>query len=330
MKKLLSLLLMTTAITLFMSCSDDNPSPEPTTPQFAEVKLNCGGEFSVTEQPWTRATGGKTFYAFRIDSMHVEERYEPHMQVYYDTTYVSYAEGLFDASQDFSVKLQLGHKYKIHSLIVHEETDHLVNNGMAYNLPFTTSSDQWVNCTNSFTYTKSSNMNLDNCDGIASSGNKWIFMPSLEKYYGFKDIDCSCDLPNEITIPMLRYSFMIEMNITPPSVGQLNVHIPDGVSIEPYVVKSTDSKFTDTKIFVMPHVTYANRDEVKRLSIDVKWDKPNGSPYAHSYSINICRNHKYKVNIDFTNYDANTKIDFSQEDITYEDGGTININHYHE
>lgn len=41
-------------------------------------------------------------------------------------------------------------------------------------------------------------------------------------------------------------------------------------------------------------------------------------------------NHKYTLNIDFTNRDSNAGTDISQEDIIYEDGGTTNITHYNE
>lgn len=329
MKKLLSLLLMTTAITLFMSCSDDNPSPEPTTPQFAEVKLNCGGEFSVTEQPWTRATGGKTFYAFRIDSMQINKYKEPWGEEVVDTTFISYAEGLFDNKQDFSVKLQLGRKYRIQTLIINEETDHLISKANTYSQPFTKyGSGAWVPCTNSFEYTSNSNMMLDNYIAEVQE-NKLITMPSLEKFYGVKDIDCSSYIPNKIDISMFRYSFAIEVNITPPAIGEIVFGFDESTTIKDYVVKSTDSKFTDSNIFIVPHLTYENKDKSQRLGISIKWNKP-GYPDANGRSISIRRNHKYTINIDFTNKDSNAGIDISQEDVIYEDGGTTNITHYNE
>ena len=324
MKKLLSLLLMATVSTLFMSCSDDKPSPEPTTPQFAEVKLNCGGEFSVTEQPWTRATGGKTFYAFKVDIMEIEETLMTG-HIVTDTTYYDYAEGLFDSMQDFSVKLQLGKNYRIQTLVINEETDHLISKSNTYSQPFTDDSSLWIPCTNTFVYANSSNMKLNNCIAKVQE-NKVITMPSLEKFYGIKDIDCSKDIPNKINIPLLRYSFALEMNITPPVIGELNVSFGESTTSQSYIVKSTDSKITDSKIFFVPNLTYKNKNEAQDLKLAIKWDKSNGVPYTNMYTINIQRNHKYKVNIDFTNYDSNASLNFSQEDVAYKDGGTTDIN----
>ena len=203
------------ALGVSLSCSRD-PEQQLATgdPEYIQVKLGVGGDFSVDTEPLTRGAATNHLYA---------------INVYFDSDKDGsceshYAYGLFDNTDDMVISLLSGYKYQFNCTAVYNGKSKLYygqyggNSFPGYAKPFQTNSSASTRLSNAFVQTgtqyfvgiECGTATLKSSSGAAVDTD-W---PSIERYYGSETYTASKGSGASVSINLLRYVFGFRLLLT--------------------------------------------------------------------------------------------------------------------
>lgn len=268
-----------------------------------KTKIALKGDYvNISTSPLTKAYG-QTYYAFEIDSLHIT-RYDGRITTI-DTTYVPYAEGIFESIENLCVHLEKNRSYRIKCTIVRDREDELLVEDGYVSAPFTNSyinSCKKVKINNLFIY--GSNETLDLLDtGVRhiQTSNGLIYNARMDAYFGETTTDLIQN-NSEISIDLVRYNYGIHYIINPPTEGVLSV-FSKGVTELDYELNSSSSTIDASYVYVGCGT---------RL-IEIKWTRNDGSVVDLSQEIDFKRNTMTTLKIDVNGRVGGTDLDFNYD-----------------
>ena len=114
---------------LFTACSEvgTNEQPTQTEPEYVTVSLGLNVELDYEYEPLTRAEENNDLYGIQV--------YSTPYPATENAEWTKYAYGLFDTTDNLTVKLIRGYEYKFETIMVKDGKEKLAN-GNLYNGPF--------------------------------------------------------------------------------------------------------------------------------------------------------------------------------------------------
>ena len=116
---------------LFTACSEvgTNEQPTPTEPEYVTVSLGLNVGLDYGYEPLSRAEENNDLYGIQVYSTPIPAAEKPQ--------WTKYAYGLFDSTDNLTIKLIRGYEYKFETIMVKDGKNKVVNSeGTRYNEPF--------------------------------------------------------------------------------------------------------------------------------------------------------------------------------------------------
>ena len=116
---------------LFTACNEvgTNEQPTPTEPEYVTVSLGFNVELDCDYEPLTRAEENNDLYGIQV--------YSTPVPATENAEWTKYAYGLFDSTDNLTIKLLRGYEYKFETVMVKDGKDKLANyDGTRYTGPF--------------------------------------------------------------------------------------------------------------------------------------------------------------------------------------------------
>ena len=259
------------ALLLATSCSEEI--------NFANVEHSStpiilnGDYVSTSVAPLTRASG-QCYYGFEIDSMCVTVYDEGKFGTWIDTTYVHYAEGLFESSKNISITLEKNRKYRIRCQIVEEREDKLFREGNVIYEPFVGRG-----------YGKGTAAEINNMFIYGGTQQIWAykaapFMCTVSKetnsaaqvdyYYGEVTTEKITD-NSPIRLEMERRNYGLHIIITPPQEGTLTVESTNAPRFK-YTLTDQSASVNEEYIYALEQ-----NNDFRTFWVQVKWQRADGT-----------------------------------------------------
>lgn len=325
---------------LCVACSNNSseePQLEADNPKTYEVSLNFNGDYvDVTETPLSRADEPKKYYAINVFCMKTDGT---------ETSYSTYACGVFDNKEDMKITLLGGYKYKFEctSAIEGEDKFYIHSSGILY-WPYANSTS--ASDMNKFSMESSFVSSLQygrTCYNYSSS--YYYDFPKMDRYYG----QLMDYLPTEggtATIPMKRCAFGVKMIINGVPDGTLSWGSPSyykRVDKTYYIYLTKGSHTGDEKLEFSSIYTFydvyecwqkavAGEDYTNTFTINFTWDRANGYSQSFSKEFTVKRNVMTNINVTLSGGSEEVTIGMEEEnsamtdettDVEY-DGGSLN------
>lgn len=337
--RLLGMTLM--VVLMCMACSNqdaDEPQLESETQKTYEVSLNFGGDYvDVTETPLSRADEPKKYYAINVLCMKTDGT---------QTSYSTYACGVFDNQEDMKITLLGGYKYKFECTSATEGDDKFYVS--KYNELYWPYDNIFYISDNINKF----NMKYDYWDDLKYgktcynyTGNYYYRdYPKMDRYYG----ELMGYVPIEggtATIPMKRCVFGMKIRINGVPDGTLswnNVSCKIGSTwyyLYPTITSHTGSEilefssiYTFNKVYECWQKSVAEEDYTQTFTIDFTWTRENGYTQYFSKNFTVKRNVMTNINVTLTGGSEEVTIGMEEEnsamtdettDVEY-DGGSLN------
>ena len=328
---------------LCVACSNtdaDEPQLEVDNQKTYEVSLNFGGDYvDVTETPLSRADEPKKYYAINVYCMKTDGT---------ETSYSTYARGVFDNKEAMKITLLGGYKYKFEctSAIEGEDKFYINSSGTLY-WPYTYHT--YASDINKFQMDSSFGSELQYgsiCPDVTSYFIFYYDYPKMDRYYG----QLMDYLPTEggaATIPMKRCVFGVKMTINGVPDGTLNWdsqlydYVSDDKSYCIYLTKRShtgDEKLEFSSVYTFYDVyscwqkAIGGEDYTKTFTIHFTWNRANGYSQSFSKEFTVKRNVMTNINVTLSGGREEVTIGMEEEnfamtdettDVEY-DGGFLN------
>ena len=182
---------------LFTACSEvgTNEQPTPTEPEYVTVSLGFNVELDYEYEPLTRADENNDLYGIQV--------YSTPVPATEDAEWTKFAYGLFDNTDNLTIKLIRGYEYKFETVMVKDGKNKVESYDGEYFGPFgheySPNCYNWTELSTSFIYDKL---------GMHTWG-KWGLNDYLnvELYYGELEGYIPGDNDSKATIELKRTSF---------------------------------------------------------------------------------------------------------------------------
>lgn len=182
---------------LFTACSEvgTNEQPTPTEPEYVTVSLGLNVELDYEYEPLTRADENNDLYGIQV--------YSTPVPATEDAEWTKFAYGLFDNTDNLTIKLIRGYEYKFETVMVKDGKNKVESYDGEYFGPFgheySPNCYNWTELSTSFIYDKL---------GMERWG-KWGLNDYLnvELYYGELEGYIPGDNDSKATIELKRTSF---------------------------------------------------------------------------------------------------------------------------
>lgn len=123
---------MISMLSLATSCENPNARPEqpdtPTEPEYVTVSLGLNVELNYEYEPLTRAEENNDLYGIQVYSTPIPATEYPE--------WTKYAYGLFDTTDNLTVKLVRGYEYKFETVMVKDGKNKVTQRQSGYDWPF--------------------------------------------------------------------------------------------------------------------------------------------------------------------------------------------------
>ena len=287
--------------------------PFSTKESFCGSKIVFKGDYvDVTTTPLTKS-GGKTYYAFEIDSLQVRNWHWDYD--YVDSSYVHYAGGIFEGDiKNLSIVLEKNRKYRIRCSIIEEREDKVYNeNGYVFH-PFVESRGQKVKVNNTFIYGGEKEVYLDSsCDAIYTENNDYNLAARVNRYYGEIFTDLITE-DSDIILDMQRYNYGLHFIINPPKEGVLKVSQTWGQPYIEYELNSESSSINEQFIYAMPTRSYPKVNTRKTHEFEILWTKADGE----IVDLSLGKREFYNKTMTTIKVDINDRIGSSDIELNYD------------
>lgn len=321
---------------LCVACSNtdaDEPQLEVDNQKTYEVSLNFGGDYvDVTETPLSRADEPKKYYAINVYCMKTDGT---------QTSYSTYARGVFDNKEAMKITLLGGYKYKFEctSAIEGEDKFYIDSYG---DLKWPNSNKTYASDMNKFKMEYSFGSDLGYGTTWYSSSS-YYYYPKMDRYYG-ELIDY---LPTEggtATIPMKRCAFGIKITINgvPDGTlrwGSIRTRYTPYYYLYPNTTSHTGSEklefssvYTFYGVYSCWQIAVAGEDYTNTFTINFTWDRANGYSQSFTKEFTVKRNVMTNINVTLSGGSEEVTIGMEEEnsamtdettDVEY-DGGSLN------
>ena len=191
---------MLSMLSLATSCENPNARPEqpntPTEPEYVTVSLGLNVELDYEYEPLTRAEENNDLYGIQV--------YSTPVPATENSEWTKFAYGLFDTTDNLTIKLVRGYEYKFETVMVKDGKDKFANeDGTCYHGPF------WHETSpHNYTLTVLSTSFIYSQLGLRPWGD-WGLDEYLnvELYYGELESYIPGDNDSKATIELKRTSF---------------------------------------------------------------------------------------------------------------------------
>lgn len=287
-----------------------------------EIRFSFNEEqVSTSTSPMTRAdTEGKAYYAINVykkDSVNSKKNSDG---------YIKYAYGLFDSTNDVSLLLEEGQKYRFECLELRNKTDTVYHDGDKFLAPFRVN-EKPGELTNRFVYSSMNNNDEILCGNLSYGKEKkdTTWYPRLYTYYG-ETTDFDPASSNTVRINLMRSVFGLHFKITPPKDGNAVISFLNDWKIN---LNSDDDFYDQDEIYSFHTVKNATVDGYNgNIRLFVKWTYSNGTVKRDTVPVHITRNCVTTIEMNFqgaTNSDMTLNEDNStmgtDETVRYTVGG---------
>ncbi len=290
---------MLSMLSLATSCENPNARPEqpntPTEPEYVTVSLGLNVELDYEYEPLTRAEENNDLYGIQV--------YSTPYPATEKAEWTKFAYGLFDTTDDLTIKLIRGYEYKFVARMVkdgkdkveHYESDESVH----YNGPF-----YHENEPNNYTATPLSTSFIYGNLGMGFLHRNSIGgtdHPNIESYYGELEGYIPGDNDSKATIELERTSFGVKyiakgdyaengtLEIMMNSATQLNLNLAEGNEIsEIYTFNNVRDAWLDE-----------NYTETIPVALRIAYSDGTSAPLG-THDITFKRNITTVVNVDLS------------------------------
>lgn len=309
-----------------LSCSRD-PEQQLATgdPEYIQVKLGVGGDFSVDTEPLTRGTATNHLYA---------------INVYFDSDKDGsceshYAYGLFDNTDDMVISLLSGYEYGFDCTAVYNGKSKLYygqyggNSFPGYAKPFQTNNSASTRLGNAFTLSSSeyfTGMATGTATLKTSSGTaEDTYWPSIERYRGSAYYTAAKGSDASVTINLTRYVFGFRIILKGVEQGTLSatMKIESPVLERSYSTKTSDFD-SGTQLFSLQYLS--NSDVEATVSWSFSSSRFGGWNLSGSQKITFRRNVLTTATVEVTPDQADGVVNMSEEPLGEDNEINMQIN----
>lgn len=248
----------------------------------------------------TRAGEGEiTYYLVKIDQV-IKSASEERFQAY----------GIFDSFGDHvSIQLPSGKNYRFSMLVIREtEYGHIapINDKHQFTLPF--SERSFVSVTNKFVVGSNPTV-TSNSRCIDDNPNADCYNSFVYRYVGYTTVE---NLQNggKISIPLKTYFFAVNLNITRPIDGSLELSIPDFGLTE--TIGAGEGEVNLFRIVNSRQEALEEADDAfsEEHEIEVKWNRdPILTSFDVKKTISFAKGMQHNINVNLNDRAGSTGFD---------------------
>ena len=285
---------------LFTACSEVGTTEQPTTPtepEYVTVSLGLDVELDYEYEPLTRAEKNNDLYGIQV--------YSTPVPATENSKWTKYAYGLFDTTNNLTVKLIRGYEYKFVASMVKDgknkvEYNHNSNN---YRAPFLHETERnsygGTPLSESFIYGQLGMNLVDGKTELKDFGSKQ--RPNVERYYGELEGYIPGDNDSKAIIELKRTSFGAKyiakgdyaddatLEILMAEAPQLNLNLAESNEVsEIYTFKEVRAAWLDE-----------NYTETASVTLRIAYSDGTSAPLG-THDITFKRNTTTVVNVDLT------------------------------
>lgn len=318
MKAKFNLMALITAIAVFcclVSCQKDFNASEESDSEYYTVKLGMSGDIlEVIETPLTRAGETADLYGIQVYSTPNKE-----LAVGEKVVWTKYAYGVFGSSENISINLLKGKKYRFEATMVVDGQNVVRHSGNVYSGPF------FISGTNSALGCIGTNFNYQHADYLGGLGNGQTYLeptgdfyhhPNCERFYGELEDYLPGMNNDKAVIKMKRTSFGARFVAKGrlATEGYIEIQMTDAPKMT--LDLTTEEKKVE-EIFTFRDVkkAYQNDEYTEAIDITLNWHKADGSvvPFG-THKITFKRNKMSTIQITMDSDDADSQIGLEIED----------------
>lgn len=313
---------------LCVACSNNSseePQLEADNQKTYEVSLNFNGDYvDVTETPLSRADEPKKYYAINVFCMKTDGT---------QTSYSTYARGVFDNMEDMKITLLGGYKYKFECTSAIEREDKFFINGNKLIWPYDNSI--YESDINKFHMKPNFESNLRTGFTYDNSGRGYAY-PKMDRYYG-QLMDYLPTKGGTATISMKRCVFGVKMTINGVPDGTLRWYEEYGLS-QNQTSHIGNEKLEFSSIYTFYYIydcwkkAVGGENYTETFKMNFTWDRANGYSQSFSKEFTVKRNVMTNINVTLSGGSEEVTIGMEEEnsamtdettDVEY-DGGSLN------
>lgn len=286
---------------LFTACSEVGTTEQPTTPtepEYVTVSLGLNVELDYEYEPLTRAEENNDLYGIQV--------YSTPVPATENAEWIPFAYGLFDTTDNLTIKLVRGYEYKFVATMVKDGKDKIkCNENGSYDEPFHHRVD-YLGCvaatpiSMTFFYDQLGYVWFER--GLTSLKNMDRYdHPNVERYYGELVGYMPGDNDSKATIELKRTSFGVKyiakgdyaengtLEILMPDAPQLNLNLAESnVVSEIYTFKNVRDAWLDE-----------NYTETESVTLRIAYSDGTTAPLG-THAITFKRNKTTVVNVDLS------------------------------
>ena len=292
---------MLSMLSLATSCETSSALPEqpttPTEPEYVTVSLGLDVNLDYGYEPLTRAEGNNDLYGIQV--------YSTPYPATENAEWKEFAYGLFDTTDDLTLKLIRGYEYKFVATMVKDGKDKINGENGSYCSPF----DHRINHNG---YVGSTSLSMTFCYdqlGFAGLDGAHTYLknaaqyrrPNVERYYGEVEGYIPSENGSKVTIELKRISFGVKyvakgdyaengtLEILMECAPQLNLNLAEGNKVsEIYTFERVRDAWLD-----------GNYIETVPVTLRIVYSDGTTAPLG-THNIAFKRNAIAVVNVDLT------------------------------
>ena len=290
-------IVMLSMLSLATSC-EKSEQPTPAEPEYVTVSLGLDVSLDYDYEPLTRAEENNDLYGIQVYSA---------IPTSGDYDWQPFAFGLFDSTDNLTVKLIRGYEYKFVATMIKDGKDKIRSDkDGSYSSPFS----HWVNhstaqaaptsLTMTFFYDQQGYCSLDN-GRVSLKNDDEYYHPNVERYFGELEGYIPGDNGSKVTIELKRTSFGVKyiakgdyaengtLEILMESAPQLNLNLAEGNEVsEIYSFENVRDTWLDE-----------NYTETVAVTLRIAYSDGTTAPLG-THDITFKRNTTTVVNVDLT------------------------------
>lgn len=235
--------------------------------------------------------------------------------------YEKYAYGLFNTTDNISVLMEEGEKYKFECVEIRNDKDTVGHDGNRFYYPFIVNRNPGE-LTNDFVKSKSQNLEqlTSGCLTTGKEINDTTWYPKAYTLYGaLTDFDPATSA--NASIQLNRAVFGINFKITPPKDGTVVIRYLNDWYI---TLNAGDENYEDESIYSFHQIKPASEEGYNtKLTPAVTWTYSDGTEKKSNFKIPVSRNNITTVELSFSG-PAPGGIAFTEDDSDFT-RDTVNI-----
>ncbi len=282
---------------LFTACSEagTNEQPTQTEPEYVTVSLGLNVGLDYGYEPLSRAEENNDLYGIQV--------YSTPVPATENAQWTKFAYGLFDNTDNLTIKLIRGYEYKFVATMVKDGKNKILYNEYygTYGSPFRHEESDGYATTQlsmSFIYGQ---LGMDLSTGNTELNDGRVYHPNVERYYGELEGYIPGDNDSKATIELKRISFGVKyiangdyaengtLEILMDNAPQLNLNLAENNEVsEIYTFKNVPAAWLDE-----------NHTETISVALRIAYSDGTSAPLG-THNITFKRNTTTVVNVDLT------------------------------